>query len=78
MLNFNESCLWSGQSALRGEFVSITGLQQITFTAGRTIVERMIRYQGRSTQASSSSQVSTSILDKYVPKWMGEDAVDVP
>ena len=37
---------------------------------------RRIRYQGRTTQVSSSSQDSTSILDKYIQEWMGEDAVD--
>ena len=36
--------------------VSIPALQQTIFNAGRAIVERMIRYQGRLTQLSSSSQ----------------------
>ena len=36
----------------------------------------MIRDQGRSTQVSSSSQILTSIFDKYVPERMGEDVLD--
>ena len=36
----------------------------------------MIRDQGRTTQVSSSSWNLTSILDNYVPEWMGEDAFD--
>ena len=42
-------------------------------TANRANLERMIRDQGRSTQVSSSSQNLASILDRYVPEWMGED-----
>ena len=40
------------------------------------IVERMVRVPARSQQISSSSRNLTSILAKYVPEWMGEDAFD--
>ena len=72
-----EQC--SGRSSkftFRDGLVYFTGLQQITFNANRANLERMIRDQGRSTQVSSSSQNLASILDRYVPEWMGEDAVD--
>ena len=56
--------------------VYIAALQQIIFNADRTALERMIRDQGRTTKVPLSSQVLTSILDKYVQQWMGEDAID--
>ena len=56
--------------------VSITGLQQIIFNADRSVLESVIRDQGRTTRVSSSSQDLSSILNKYVLQWMGEDAID--
>ena len=56
--------------------VYIAALQQIIFNADRSVLERMIRDQGRTTKVSLSSQDLTSILDKYVLQWMGEDAID--
>ena len=47
------------------------GFTQFIFNAGGAILERMVRIPGRSTQASSSSQNLTSIL-----QWMEEDAFD--
>ena len=56
--------------------VYFAALQQIVFNIDPRVLDSMIHDQGRSTQVSSSSQDLTSILDKYVPKWMGEDAFD--
>ena len=41
----------------------------------RTVLESMIRDQGRTTMVSLSSQDLTSILVKYVPEWVGEYAL---
>ena len=59
-----------------GRIVYFTALQQIVFNTGRVIIERVVRDPNRSTQTSSSSQDLTSFLDKYVPEWMGKDALD--
>ena len=56
--------------------VYIPALQQIIFNAARCAFESMIRDQGQTTTVSFSSQNVTSILDIYVPEWMGEDAFD--
>ena len=56
--------------------IEVAALQQITFNIDPRVLDSMIHDQGRSTQVSSSSLDLTSILDKYVLKWMGEDAVD--
>ena len=50
--------VWSmnGTTCPARHVVPIAALHQIIFDAGRAIVERMVRYQGRSTHVSSSSQ----------------------
>ena len=56
--------------------IEVAALQQITFNVDPRVLDSMIHDQGRSTPVSSSSLDLTSILDKYVLKWMEEDAVD--
>ena len=56
--------------------VYIAALQQIVFNADRCAFECMFRDQCQTTKVSFSSQNFTSILDKYVPEWMGEDAIN--
>ena len=56
--------------------VCIAALQQLIFNADRCALECIIRDQGQTTEVSFSSQNLTSILDKYVLEWMGEDAID--
>ena len=51
-------------------------LQQIIFNVDRCAFECVFRDQGQTTKVSFSSQNLISILDKYVPEWMGEDAID--
>jgi len=51
--------------------VYIAGLQQIIFNADSSILERVIRDQGR-TQVSLSARVSTSLLGQYVLRWTEE------
>ena len=63
MSNFVESGL--GWSCLH------YGFTQFIFNAGGAILEKMVRIPGRSTQALSSSQNLTSIL-----QWIEEDAFD--
>ena len=72
VLNFDESGLWIGQSALE-KVVCVAALQQIIFNSVLSpILERTIRAHCRSPQAPL-----TCFFDKYVLQWVGEDAFDV-
>ena len=69
VLNFDESGLWIGQSALRGELYTLrlcNRLSSMLIVAPSSVCFVMSHFP----------QILTSILDKYVTEWMGEDAVD--
>ena len=75
MLNFDPG-LWTGPSALRGELCTLRLCDRLSPMTDRSVLESMIRDQGQTTNVSFPCQDLTSVLDKYVPEWMGKDAVD--
>ena len=76
MLNFGESRLSTGQSALGGDLYSLRLCDRLPPMTDRRVLESMIRDQGLTTKVPSSSQDLTSIRDEYVLQWMGEDAMN--
>ena len=66
VLNLDESGLWTGQSALRGELCTLLLCDRLYPMPDRSVLESMIRDQGRTTKVSLSSPDLTSIRDKYV------------